>query len=242
MIYFLVPVFNEEENIPMLAETLSGVLPGKEKFYVIADDCSSDNSVASIKASFPPGSFHVITKPFNAGPGDSFNLGFEWIIRHSVSPEDRIITLEADNTSDLSILEKMYEHSVSGHELVLASVYAEGGGFERTSFIRKLISFVANVSLRLIFDVRVLTLSSFYRIYHVELISKIKARYGTIITENGFICMVEILIKAIRLKARVIEVPTTLLSGRRKGKSKMKIIPTMLNYIGFLTRPKFRKK
>ena len=239
MIYFLVPIFNEKENIPVLAATLSASLPGKNKFYVVADDCSSDNSVEIIKTSFPQDNFHLITKQINAGPGDSFNLGFEWIIQHSNSSDDRIITLEGDNTSDLSILEKMYLLSESGYELVLASVYAQGGGFEKTSFVRKLISFVANTMLRSIFGVTARTLSSFYRIYHIELIRKIKSRYGTIISENGFICMVEILIKAVRLKASVIEIPTTLLSGRRKGKSKMKIIHTTMNYIGFFFR--FRK-
>ena len=121
-----------------------------------------------------------------------------------------------------------------GFSLVLASVYAQGGGFSKTSFFRVLLSFVANMFLRMMFDIKVLTLSSFYRIYSVEQLQKIKTQYGIIIREAGFICMVEILIKAIKTEATVIEVPMKLRSDNRVGKSKMKIVKTIRAYIKFL--------
>ena len=46
--------------------------------------------------------------------------------------------------------------------------------------------------------------------------------------------MVEILIKAIKLEAKIIEVPMLLNSENRKGKSKMKIFKTILSYLRFL--------
>jgi len=125
-----------------------------------------------------------------------------------------------------------------GYDLVLASVYAQGGGFEKTSFLRKFISATANFIFRFLFDVKVLTLSSFYRVYSVSLLQQIQGKFTTIIKETGFVCMLEILIKAIHCHAKVIEVPMQLHSSKRVGKSKMKIVKTTLQYFGFLIRGK----
>jgi dolichol-phosphate mannosyltransferase len=239
MLYFVIPVYNEEMNISELADSLLKVLPDEKKFFVFVDDCSTDRTLEMINGSFPKDSVHVITKPENKGPGDSFNLGFEYLLGLDISNADLIVTIEADNTSDIKILERMILNSRAGFDLVLASPYAQGGGFEETTLFRRILSFAANTVLRFCFDVKVLTLSSFYRVYKPEIIKVIKAKYGTVIEEPGFICMVEILIKAIRCKAQIIEIPMVLYSEKRKGKSKMKIIKTGFSYLKFLLKKRY---
>ena len=234
MIFFVIPVYNEEMNIAELSKNLLETMPEDEKFYVFVDDGSKDRTVEMIRGSFPEDSVHIIEKPENKGPGDSFNLGFDYLLERDLLNSDLIVTIEADNTSDIKILERMIINSRAGYDLVLASPYAQGGGFEDTTLLRKLLSFAANTVLRLFFDIKVLTLSSFYRVYKPELLRVIKAKYGTIIEEPGFICMVEILVKAIRRKAEIIEVPMKLYSAKRKGKSKMKIFKTGKSYMKFL--------
>jgi dolichol-phosphate mannosyltransferase len=238
-IYFLVPVYNEALNIARLSENLLHCLPAHKKHYVFVDDGSTDNTVELIQASLLNLPFTVITKAQNAGPGDSFNMGFEWILSHSKDTSDLIVTVEGDNTSDLTILPDMVAISRLGYELVLASVYTQGGGFDKTSFFRKVISSIANMLFRFHFGIKVLTLSSFFRIYHVGLIRRIKEHFGTIIQEKGFISMLEVLVKAIRLDTRIIEVPMKLYSARRVGKSKMKIFRTTISYIRFLLKKKY---
>jgi len=234
MLYFVIPVYNEELNIEELSVSLNKIMPAELKFFVFVDDCSKDNSIEVIRSCFKGESLHIITKSENKGPGDSFNLGFEYLLSRELSNGDLVITVEADNTSDINILETMVSLSRMEFDLVLASPYAQGGGFEDTTIWRRFLSFIANSLLRFVFDVKVLTLSSFYRIYKPDLIKKIKNKYGVVIKEPGFICMVEILIKAIRCKAEIIEVPMKLYSGKRKGKSKMKIFKTGMTYLKFL--------
>lgn len=234
-VFFLIPVYNESENLPELARNLLSCFPEKEKKYVFVDDCSTDNSVEIIKSFFSENSLNVITKKENTGPGDSFNKGFDWILQNS-HKDDVVITMEADNTSDIGLLTKMFAISQSGFDLVLASVYAQGGGFDKTSFSRRVISSVANMMMRFLFDIKILTLSSFYRIYSIEILEKIKLQYQTIIEEKGFISMLEILIKALRLNASIIEVPMVLYSKKRKGNSKMKKIKTMGSYFRFMMK------
>ena len=161
-------------------------------------------------------------------------MQFEWILNHSQNDTDIVVTMEADGTSDLSILHDMVAVSNMGYDLVLASIYAQGGGFSQTSFIRKTLSFAANMMFRMIFDIKVLTLSSFYRVYHIALLKKIKANYTDIISEPGFVCMLEILLKSISSSARVVEIPMILDTNERVGKSKMKILKTTVTYLRFL--------
>ena len=239
MIYFLIPVFNEALNIEELTFSLKSSLPECEKFFLFVDDSSTDGTIEKINLNLVNEKFFIITKGKNYGPGDSFNRGFDWILNNSESDKDLIVTMEADNTSDIEILATMVKISEFGFDLVLASVYAQGGGFEKTTLLRKLISFTINVFLRLVFDIKVLTLSSFYRVYSMKLIKDIKENYGNIVDEKGFICMIEVLIKAIKLKSKIIEVPMRLHSTRRKGKSKMKLFKTSIGYLKFLITHKY---
>jgi len=131
----------------------------------------------------------------------------------------------------------MVSISALDYDLVLASVYAQGGGFEKSSFIRKLISFSANMFLRFAFNIKIQTLSSFYRVYRLNLIKRIKQNYNTIISEKGFVCICEILLKAVRLNASIIEIPMVLKSLNRKDRSKMKVLSTIGQYIRFILKP-----
>jgi glycosyltransferase involved in cell wall biosynthesis len=238
MIYFLIPVFNEADNIPLLADTITTCLPGEDKHFVFVDNCSTDDTVSFIKKHYGNSRLEIITKQINGGPGDSFNKGFEWILTNSTLPDGIVVTLEGDNTSDISILPTMVTLSRLGYNMVLASVYAQGGGFDKTSSFRKITSLVANLLVRFVFNIKVLTLSSFYRVYAIELLKKIKAENKVLIEEKGFISMVELLVKAIHAKAKIIEVPMLLDSSKRKGKSKMKAVKNMFSYIHFLIKSK----
>lgn len=241
MIYFLIPVFNEINNLGLLHANLTAAMPGKTRFYVFADDGSSDGTAQKIAELFRDEQFIILGDGKNHGPGYSFNKGFEWILENEKTEPAKIVTIEGDNTSDLSILHQMLSISDLGFSLVLASVYAQGGGFDKTSFIRKLLSSVANLFLRFFFNIKVQTLSSFYRVYDLALIKMIKTRYGIIIQDPGFLCMIEILIKAIYCEAKIIEVPMMLFSARRKGKSKMKLAKTSISYIKFLFTHNFKR-
>lgn len=238
MVYFLIPIYNEEANIPNLYKELSNVLPGEEKFFVFSDDGSTDKSVNTLSIFFKDVPHIILGDGKNYGPGNAFNTGFEWVLKNGNHKSDIVVTLEADCTSDTSILLQMVSINRLGYSLVLASVYAQGGEFDKTSFMRKLLSSIANLFFRFIFDVKVLTLSSFYRVYSLALLKEIKENNTTIISEKGFICMLEILLKAIKQNASIIEVPMVLYSSKRIGKSKMKIFKTSIAYVKFLFKYK----
>jgi len=240
MIYLVIPIFNEELNVPNLAKELLVFPFNEEIFFVFSDDGSTDKSVELLKLHFPSNNTVVLGDGINKGPGYAFNQAFNWVIEHSRNSADTLVTLEADCTSDVEILQTMLTINKLGYDLILASVYAQGGGFGTTSFLRKFISSIANLLYRFLFNVRVQTISSFYRVYSVSLLKRIKEKNGDCIKETGFICMLEILMKSISCNAKIIEVPMVLNSKKRIGKSKMKIIKTTLQYLNFLISTKLK--
>ncbi len=234
MIYFLIPIYNEAQNIVNLRNNFIK-LKFEEKIKILfIDDFSNDESVNLLNYYFKNFNYKIINKDKNKGPGDSFNLGFEWVLKDSNNLNDLIVTMEADNTSSFNILFEMLSICKLGFSIVLASPYCQGGGFKKTNLFKKTLSFFANMLMRTLFSLKLRTLSSFYRIYDIKIIRKIKEKYGNIVTQNGFVSMIEILIKAIKCNARVIEVPMILESGNRIGKSKMKILKTIIEYLKFL--------
>jgi dolichol-phosphate mannosyltransferase len=237
MIFFLIPIYNEGPNLSRLCGDLLDALPGEAKHFIFVDDCSTDNSLEVIRQSISADRLTTLSNPINSGPGACFSLGFEHLMTRTLSADDRVITLEGDNTCDLTLLPLMNALTREWKfELVLASVYAQGGGFSKTSLSRVVISFIANTLLRSVFGIKVNTLSSFYRIYSATLLQRVKERYGNMVEEAGFICAFELLIKSISVNARVIEVPMILNSDQRIGKSKMKLIRTTVSYLRFFIR------
>jgi dolichol-phosphate mannosyltransferase len=238
MIYILIPLFNEAENIPQLSKNLLSFPFDDTVTYVFSDDGSTDNSKEVIRALFPENKTVILGDGVNRGPGYAFNTAFNWVLANSQEDSNTIVTLEADNTSDLKILPHMLGINKMSYDLVLASIYVQGGGIDSTGFIRGSLSLIANLMFRFMFKIHVQTLSSFYRVYSVSLVRKVQLKYPTLIQETGFICMLEILMKAIACDAKIIEVPMVLHSKNRIGKSKMKVLNTTLQYFKFLITSK----
>jgi dolichol-phosphate mannosyltransferase len=231
---FLVPVYNEAPNMPALAASL--MQAGGGALFVFVDDGSTDGTPDAIRRSFPEGRCRVMENKVNRGPGYSFNAGFEWIAANASGDKVCVVTLEGDNTSDLSVLPAMFSKMDEGHDLVLASVYAPGGGFSRPSHYRKFISNLANGMLRRVFRLDTLTLTSFFRVYDAGLLRRIKEKFGSFCDERGYLCKVELLLRARACGARIAEVPVTLQSHRRIGRSKMKVLKTGIDCLRFIVR------
>lgn len=234
MIYFLAPFYNEQEYLEKFISnlTLSATKYFKQNYkIVLVNDGSMDGSVGIVKTFQKKYPIILISYKHNKGVDFAFKLGFEKILDMSKN-SDLIVTLESDNTSDLTILPKMIEKVNKGADIVLASCYAKGGGIHGTGSFRQLTSKIANFILYIVFPIKgVKTYSSFYRILKVESFKKARIAYrNNLIKQKGFVCMVEMLIKFSKLPIKIEEVPMILRWENRRGKSKMKIGKTVLGY------------
>ena len=243
MIIFLLPVYNEEMNIQKTLQHISAYaekMGWKFKIYV-SDDGSEDSTVKVVEGIKEQVSVEVVANPRNMGPGAAFDLGFRKILS-ACSDEDIIVTMEADNTSDLAILERMVGSINDGADLVLASCYAEEGGIEGTTLLRKILSKGANCLVGAFSkDKKIRTFSSFYRCHTASLLRNAYKRYGDgFIEEKGFVCAVDMLLKFQKFDIRIDEIPMLLKCDKRVGKSKMKTVRTTLSYLKLFIREVWR--
>jgi dolichol-phosphate mannosyltransferase len=231
----VIPIFNELENLPSLIDSVEQLGNSTTEITIIVcDDGSNDGSRLWLDEEQQKGRLIVLGDGNNYGPGVAFENGFQYVLK--THPDfDFLITMEGDETADLTSLQSMFD-SISHADVVLASVYLEGGGFSKTNWARLLISKFANGLTRLCLNLPFQTLTSFYRIYRVSTLHQLHQNSNQIFSEKGFICQVEILYKLHRKGFVIKEIPTTLFTDRRKGKSKMKLGKTMIAHIRFLWR------
>lgn len=234
---FVIPAFNEAENVPRLLSDLEArpeLLPSGSR-VIFVDDGSEDGTADLVESYAGPLPLELVRLGENQGPGAAFRAGFAAALERS--PYDAlVVTLEADTTSDLDVLPEMLERAAAGAELVLASVHG-GGEMANVSFFRRVLSAGAGLTVRHALGIEARTVSCFFRVYRMSVLRDGMRVYGErLIQERGFACKAEILSKLTRIGARVEEVPVNLDGSRRNGESKMRVLPTLLGYWRVLAR------
>jgi dolichol-phosphate mannosyltransferase len=231
VIRFVIPAYNERENIPNLLADLAPVVRDLGARVIFVDDGSSDGTREAIEQYSDGMPVAVVRHNVNRGLGTAINSGLRAALGES-QDNDAIVTLEADNTSDLSDLPRMLERFEAGNDVVLASVYAPGGRILGVAPWRLAASKAVSNVFRYTGGLQEIhTLSSLYRVYRAGTLRRAAETYGyLLVREPGFAANVELLLKLYNAGAKVAEVPTVNDWSRRLGSSKMSLRPTVLAY------------
>jgi dolichol-phosphate mannosyltransferase len=231
MIRFVIPAYNERENIPRLMADLAPVARELGARVIFVDDGSTDGTSEAIAEHRDSMHLAIVRHTVNRGLGTAINSGLRAALGES-HDDDAIVTLEADNTSDLSDLPRMLESFESGSDIVLASVYAPGGRILGVAPWRLAASKAVSNVFRYTGGLHEIhTLSSLYRVYRAGTLRRAAETYGyLLVREPGFAANVELLLKLYNAGAQVTEVPTVNDWSRRLGTSKMSLRPTVLAY------------
>jgi dolichol-phosphate mannosyltransferase len=106
---------------------------------------------------------------------------------------------------------------------------------------RRFLSFMAMILFRIIFPTRnVRDYTCGYRAYNVGIILSAFEHYGdSLISQRGFACMVDILLKLRAIDAIVTEVPLVLRYDRKAGASKMNVVTTIKDTLVLLAKRRF---
>lgn len=231
MIRFVIPAYNEVENVPRLLDELAPVARRYGARVIFVDDGSGDGTGTAIREHAGDLHLAIIRHRVNRGLGTAINTGIRAALGES-SDDDAIVTLEADTTSNLADLPKMLELFDRGADVVLASVYAPGGRIIGVARWRLGASKAVSNTFRMLGGLREMhTLSSLYRVYRAGTLRRAADTYGyLLVREPGFAANVELLLKLYNAGARIAEVPTVNDWTNRRGESKMRLKPTALAY------------
>ena len=236
MIIVLLPAYNEEASLPTLMPKLRASLDAMGEPYriVVCNDGSRDRT-AEVLAELSPGfALDVITHRINRGLGETSRDLFE----HAASiagPGDVIVRLDCDDTHEPQFIARLVGRLREGHDVVVASRFAPGGGQMGVSAYRAFISQSANLFMKVFFPIKGLReYTCGYRAYRAEIIQKAVATYGNNFIQLkglGFTCTLEKIVKLKLLGARFAEAPFVLRYDNKVSASKMVSSVTTLGYV-----------
>jgi dolichol-phosphate mannosyltransferase len=238
----VLPAYNEQENLPGLLDNLAEALVDASLDFeiVVVDDGSSDSTPNILDKQATQLPLRVQRHERNQGLGATIRDGL-YFANKIAGAKDVVLTMDADETHTPGLILRMVRMIKEGHDVVIASRYQPGARVIGLSWHRRVISSAASTLMHVLFPtpgVRDYTCG--YRAYRGEVLSRAITAYGDrFVDQEGFQCMVDILLKLRRMPNIVIgEVPLILRYDLKKGESKMRILRTARNTLQLLTKRK----
>jgi hypothetical protein len=205
------PAYNEAENVGAVIRAIPKECDGHNVVSLVVSDGSED---ATAEAARRAGAF-VAELPIRRGGGLALRVGYDISLKLGA---DIVVTLDADGQHLPEELPNVIGPIIRGE-----ADYVNGsrllGEFEKASRVRHIgVHFFSRI-VTILTGTRVTDISSGYRAARASLLRKL-------VLEQDQFWTSEILIEALRHRAKIVEVPITIVA-RRGGKSKK---PKSLKY------------
>lgn len=242
MIYIVLPAWNEAANLPALLRSMKKHLEeaGLTEYHVVViDDGSTDCTagvVSSLKADLP---LTLRKNERNLGLAETLKRGLMCALELSGDDDDIVVTMDADNTHTPGLIFRMVQAVSEGNDVVIASRYRYGARVRGLSASRRLLSLGSSWLFRVVFPIGgVRDYTCGFRGYRAGLLRRAFRELGPdrIISERGFACMVDILLKIREFDPIVTEVPLVLRYDQKKGASKMRVGRTVRETLHLIVR------
>jgi dolichol-phosphate mannosyltransferase len=181
----------------------------------------------------------------NLGLAESLKRGLMCALGLSRDDNDIIVTMDADNTHTPGLIFRMAQAIAEGNDVVIASRYRYGARVRGLTASRRLLSQGASWLFRVVFPMRgVRDYTSGFRGYRAGLLRRAFDELGPdgIISERGFACMVDILLKIREFDPIITEVALILRYDQKKGASKMHVGRTVRETLHLMVRRRLRLK
>ncbi len=213
--FVMIPTYNEKENI---ANLINGILNLKIKnlHIVVADDNSPDGTWKIVQEiSKKKKNVHLLLRKTNRGRGSGGKDGFIYCLKHGA---DIIIEMDADFSHDPKYIPLMLKE-LKNADLILGSRQLKASKEIGRGLIRKLVTYFANLYIRLLLGLKVKDCNSGFRCFKRKVLEGIKTEK---LQSKGPSIVQEVLFKAHLKGFKIKEIPITFIN-RTKGHSKLGI-------------------
>jgi dolichol-phosphate mannosyltransferase len=228
--WIVLPAFNEELSLPPLLDRLEAAMveAGVPYKVVVINDGSSDSTAQVVREYSSRLPLLLENHPVNMGLGATMRDGLLKAIELA-GPEDIIVTMDADNSHNPELIPRMGRLIREGNDVVIASRYQAGSRIRGVPGYRRMMSVGASLLFRLVFPMRgVKDYTCGFRAYRAAALKAGVERHGpAMFDQQGFQCIVDILLKLRPLDLTFTEVPMVLRYDLKEGASKMKVARTM---------------
>lgn len=227
----LVPVYNEAENFPRLVAEVERLVPPFRLFMVYDFDEDTTLPIACELAKTRPW-LVPLRNDRGRGAVNALRAGFAAVARGPV------LVVMADLSDDLGCVPKLLALYRRGYRVVCPSRYVRGGQQIGGPLLKRTLSRLAGLSLRLLARFPTHDATNNFRLYDAELVRELG-----IDSRGGFEVALELTAKAFVRGERIAEVPTTW-RDRTAGESHFQLfkwLPRYLRwYVYALTAPRKR--
>lgn len=214
-ITFVIPTYNEAENLPRLLSNLFN-LPQERLNVLVIDDNSRDGTgqIADELCAKYPGRLSVIHRAGKLGLGSAYINGF----RHLLQGESEAIgQMDADFSHEPAKVVELV-NALKDCSVAIGSRYVPGGSVDKDwPYWRKWLSGFGNFYARSILSLPIADTTGGFRLFRREALAAMPLDR---IKSNGYVFQVEMAYVAHRLGFKFKEVPIYF-AERRFGESKM---------------------
>jgi dolichol-phosphate mannosyltransferase len=241
MILIVLPAYNEAAGLPALLRSIRQVMDEGRLAYkvIVVDDGSSDGTWDAITAPAAEMPIVPVRHETNRGLAEALRSGLQVAVGQA-GPDDVIVTMDADNTHAPGLVMRMLGLIREGHDVVIGSRYVSGARVVGVPFHRRVLSGGASLLMRAVFPIQgVRDYTCGFRAYRASILQAAFARYSErLISQKGFSCMVDILLKLRTLEPDPImgEVPLVLRYDLKHGMSKMRAAQTIVDTLVLMAR------
>ncbi|GAB4580147.1 MAG: hypothetical protein Fur0022_28860 [Anaerolineales bacterium] len=216
-ITFVLPTYNEAENLPKLVSALLS-LPMPDLKILVADDNSPDGTgaVADQLSQANPGRMKVLHRPGKEGLGRAYLDGFQVAMEQGA---EVIGQMDSDFSHPPEKIPEMASH-ITKYDLVTGSRYTKGGALDKNWPIwRKGLSAFGNFYARTILGIPFRDVTGGFRLYRRETLQGMPLHR---IRSNGYVFQVELAYLGHLCGFKAFEVPIYF-ADRKWGESKMSL-------------------
>lgn len=236
-LHIVLPAFNEEDSLGSLLVRIDELASDHPVAVWVIDDGSTDRT-AEVAAGGPAGlDVRVITHGVNLGLGQALQTGLRSVLA-AADNDDVLVVMDADDTHDPALIPAMLDAITDGADIAICSRFTDGGDDSTAPTFRRFLSRGAALTFDHIARIDgVNDFTSGYRAYRVSLLKRASGHWGErLIEEQGFACMMELLLKLRHCNPRIAEVPLVLQYDRKRGASKLRLGRTLRQYFKLFVR------
>ncbi|MEM9412313.1 MAG: glycosyltransferase [Planctomycetota bacterium] len=236
------PAFNEGLRLGKLLEKISHTFDANRLNYeiIVVDDGSSDDTAEIAQSAGKEIPVTLVKHVQNQGLSGALNTCLRTALNSSTTG-DIIITMDADDTHPPKIIDRLVTAIDEGMDVAIASRYQPGSRVVGVPWNRVLLTQVASYMFRTLMPIPgVRDYTCGYRAYKHNILKQAINFYGDqFVSEKGFSCMVDVLLKMRRFEFVMGEVPFILRYDMKEGESKMPVGNTVVKTLKLFAKRRF---
>lgn len=227
MISFIIPVYNEEKNVPLIVKEIEETMDSIEFEIIFQEDGSSDKTPQLIsELSQNKRHIHSFSSKNRLGKGGAFREGV------SNAKGEIIVLIDADVATHPKEIHNFLPYFDEGYDILVGSREVKGAKrIPDQPFYRKLLGKGYSLMVRTLFWTNLIDYQCGFKMFKKDVFNSIT------IENTGFEFDTEIIAKATKLKMKIKELPIT---WSDKGNSSVSLYPDVFKMFLGLIKLRFK--